>query len=653
MRKNSILLIIFVIVGCLFIMCLACCSSNSDTQAEPPTEFIEALEGNLAYCRFVAQNESVTLMEVDKAIRGELVIPSAVYGYPVTSIGSHAASGCTGLTNVVIPDSVTEICPYAFQDCTGLTSFTISQYVSQIGKEVFVGCDNLTGIWVDEKSIYYSNDNKGVLFDKSKTRLLQAPGRLEGTYHIPEDVKDFASKAFYNCDGISEVTIACNAVLIPESTFYDCDNLVRVICPSSMTKIGESAFYSCDSLTEVFVPNGVKQVGKNAFYDCTKLSNINISPDMTRIGDRAFYNCDGITELTISGNGVIIDSYAFYDCDNLVSIIVSGRVDSIDRCAFKDCDRLRELTISGSVEFIRQEAFANCDSIKNIYIPASVERILDEAFTGCDNLEGIWVEKENIKYCSDEKGVLFDKEKTHLQQAPGAIRGKYIIPSSVYTIAPGAFAECKKLTGVEFPNTVTSIAMNTFRNCDGLTEISLAVIQIDHSAFLDCDSLTNINIPAEVQRISHSAFIDCDSLIGIWVDKNNPYYSNDETGVLFNKEKTKLIQAPSTIQGAYIIPDSVTRISEDAFFNCDRLTDVVILGEIPQIEPGVFTDCDMIKSIVIPNSVTYIGQKAFFGCDMLENVYYTGSRDEWVRVFVGADNDAIKNATVTYNSKNS
>ena len=79
---------------------------------------------------------------------GDLVIPSTVnsYGitYSVTSIGSSAFEGCTGLTSVAIPNSVTSIGGYAFEGCTGLTSITIPNSVTSIGGYAFEGCTGLT-----------------------------------------------------------------------------------------------------------------------------------------------------------------------------------------------------------------------------------------------------------------------------------------------------------------------------------------------------------------------------------------------------------------------------------------------------------------------------------------------------------------------------
>ncbi|MBL9128716.1 MAG: leucine-rich repeat protein, partial [Verrucomicrobiales bacterium] len=55
---------------------------------------------------------------------GDLVIPSTVNGRRVTSIGTYAFQGCSGLTRVTIPDSVTGIEYGAFERCTDLADIT-------------------------------------------------------------------------------------------------------------------------------------------------------------------------------------------------------------------------------------------------------------------------------------------------------------------------------------------------------------------------------------------------------------------------------------------------------------------------------------------------------------------------------------------------
>ena len=70
----------------------------------------ETLE-NLTY---EVSNGEAKITDCDENISGDVMIPNTLGGYPVTSIGSSAFEGCTGLTSVTIPDSVTSICDYTF-----------------------------------------------------------------------------------------------------------------------------------------------------------------------------------------------------------------------------------------------------------------------------------------------------------------------------------------------------------------------------------------------------------------------------------------------------------------------------------------------------------------------------------------------------------
>lgn len=120
--------------------------------------------------------------------------------------------------------------------------------------------------------------------------------------------------------------------------------------------------------------------------------------------------------------------------------------------------------------------------------------------------------------------MLYDKDKVALIQYPiGNTRTNYIIPDSVATIDSHAFSGCDSLTSVTIPDSVTTIGS---------------------WAFESCSSLTSVEIPDSVTSIDNGALLYCTSLTNIKVDNNNQYYSSNEEGVLFNKDKTMLIQYP-------------------------------------------------------------------------------------------------------------
>ncbi|MGN0443891.1 MAG: leucine-rich repeat domain-containing protein, partial [Acutalibacteraceae bacterium] len=172
-----------------------------------------------------------------------------------------------------------------------------------------------------------------------------------------------------------------------------------------------------------------------------------------------------------------------------------------------------------------------------------------------------------------------------------SISGDIVIPNTlggypVTSIGDGAFDYCTSLAGITIPNSVTSIGDSAFCACWSLTEITIpdSVTSIGEDAFQGCRSLTEITIPDSVTSIGECAFQGCDSLTSITVDSANKYYSNDGYGVLFNKDKTTLIQHPmGNSRSLYSIPYSVTSIGEYAFWFCGSLTEITIPDSVTSI----------------------------------------------------------------------
>ena len=119
-------------------------------------------------------------------------------------------------------------------------------------------------------------------------------------------------------------------------------------------------------------------------------------------------------------------------------------------------------------------------------------------------------------------------------------------------------------------------------------------------------------------------------------------------GVLFDKVKTELIQAPGGISGSYTIPDSTQSIGEWAFCDSDNLNVVTIGNSVQIIGYGAFQDCDRLTTVTIPGSVQTIDSGAFQSCDRLADVYYEGTQAQWNTVEIGRSNGSLQEATIHF-----
>lgn len=211
--------------------------------------------------------------------------------YRVTSIGNGAFYQCSGLTSVVIPNSVTSIGRSAFESCSGLTSITIPNSVTSIGM-----------------------------------------------------------RAFFRCKGMNSVEISSSLTNIDNQTFYQCSGLTTVVIPNSVTSIGESAFYSC-GMTSVVIPNSVTNIGNSAFAYCSNLSSLEIPSSVTGIGYGAFRSCSNLTTAVIPSSVTSIGKLAFYSCLSLTSVFsYITDVFQTGEEAFSDCEKATLYVPRGTVE---------------------------------------------------------------------------------------------------------------------------------------------------------------------------------------------------------------------------------------------------------------------------------------------------------------
>lgn len=511
---------------------------------------------------------------------GDVVIPAQIEGKPVTRIGRFAFeersevtsvtipasvtvidysafADCTGLTNLTIPGSVTNIGDWAFAGCTGLTSLTIAEGVTSIGKSAFsrcaglitvtlpastssvdtspfYSCTGLTAIDVAPGNADYTSEG-GVLFNSSKTQIIQYPPGKEGAYGIPSGVTEI-SNAFTNCTGLTDITFPESLHEIGWAAFAGCTGLTTLAIPESVTSIGYKAFARCSGLTDVSIPESVTEIEGGAFLECTSLARMAIPGTVTQLYD-TFRGCTGLTSVTL-GDGVQYVGYqTFFDCTSLTGVTMPASLVSIDKQAFYECTSLSSIAIPNSVNWIGESAFWGCAGLASVEIPASVETIYRSAFARCTGLTRV------------------------------------TISEGVTEVRAQAFAECTSLTSIAIPPSVTSIGSSAFHRCTALTNVSLpeSVTSIGNYALADCTGLTSVIIPGSIARIEVSMFENCTGLTSVTISDG---VAEIASGAFFQ----------CTALASITFPASVTHIEWEAFYGCSSLERAVFLGDAPVLE---------------------------------------------------------------------
>ena len=94
------------------------------------------------------------------------------------------------------------------------------------------------------------------------------------------------------------MTILGSVTSIGDYAFYQCSGLTSVTIPNSVTSIGDWAFWGCSGLTSITIGNSVTEIGRSAFWGCSSLTSVTIPNSVTGIGSSAFYGCSGLTSVT-------------------------------------------------------------------------------------------------------------------------------------------------------------------------------------------------------------------------------------------------------------------------------------------------------------------------------------------------------------------
>ena len=256
---------------------------------------------------------------------------------------------------------------------------------------------------------------------------------------------------------------------------------------------------------------------------------------------------------------------------------------SIGDDAFRDCTNLTSITIPEGVTEIGEYTFFGCRKLTTITIPEGVTSIGDYAFQNCSVLTEI------------------------------------TIPEGVTSIGDQAFYRCSSLTSITIPEGVTSIGERAFFDCSGLTSITIpeGVTSIGSEAFFGCRKLTTITIPEGVTEIGEHAFSDCSSLKAFNGEGNEYYTIDDNRALLVDGGKTLLAYAIGNTATSYTIPEGVTSIGSEAFYNCSRLASITILEGVTSIGRSAFSDCGSLTQITINGNISTLDSSAFQNCTNL------------------------------------
>jgi hypothetical protein len=196
----------------------------------------------------------------------------------------------------------------------------------------------MTQFMVDPSNNYYSVDEYGVLYNKSKSFAVAYPcGNTRTAYEIPNTVTTIGYSSFHGAQYITSLTFApvCQLTLIDQDGFNSLINLTSINIPATLVELGVSALSNAFKLRTVTFEEGsqLTNIRRAAFWNATVLTTIIIPVGVTSIGIDTFHQC-GLTSISLPESLQYLENGAFRNVATLTQITIPSGIVSIGATAF-------------------------------------------------------------------------------------------------------------------------------------------------------------------------------------------------------------------------------------------------------------------------------------------------------------------------------
>lgn len=291
----------------------------------------------------------------------------------------------------------------------------------------------------------YTGDRKGAVVTWASLTEPSYSGKItipaEVTFRMETlKVKQIDSYAFFNCQGITSVTLPEGITAIGDQAFSHCYAMTSVNLPQTLTRIGDYAFEFCEDMTSITLPKSLTSLGYSVFQECRGLQEIAVDEE------NPFYKSeDGILYLRFQDQAVLVQYPASKPAG--------------------------EFTVPDDIQEITDYAFTPSLYLKKITIGPNVTKVIGGTFCECTAMQEFEIADDNA-VMSAVDGVLFNKDATTLIQYPlGRADEAYAVPEGTQHLAALSMSN-SRLKSVDLPATLTSVGDYALAGSAQLTSVT-------------------------------------------------------------------------------------------------------------------------------------------------------------------------------------
>ena len=503
-----------------------------------------------------------------------------------------------------VPESLSTIADGAFAYAKNIKKLYFPKSLTSIGENAFIDVNSLGQVWYPGTTSQWSainiengNDNLTNAYIFCYCEELPTDSKIVQFGSCGKDASwMFTEDGTLWIVGDGEMT---NFLGRMDQPWYDfSDDIINCKIIGEIVNIGDYSFVYCEHLEEISIPNSVKHIGNKAFSHCTELKHIVLPETIETIGSDAFSSCSSLPSITLPNNLKSIGTGAFSSCSSLLSITLPNNLKSIGAGAFSNCVLLTEMTL-----------------------PAAISDIPDELFSGCTALASVCFKSDKITSIGDRAF-----KNTALET--------FVVPETAVSIGSEAFASCSGLFTLSISGNVTEISSDAFKNNDNLQSIYFNGSVSEWNVF--GISLPNTDVICSDGSIERSGKWNGTNGDGItWKLLSDGTLIIRGSGEMVSDDILRVYD-PS-VGGYYevncgpwcylseyitslVIEGDISKISECAFYNCDKIEEITITANVKNIESSAFYGCSALKNIKLPDSLTAIGFGVFQGCSSLKSI---------------------------------
>lgn len=242
--------------------------------------------------------------------------------------------------------------------------------------------------------------------------------------------------------------------VLSESAFQSTYSLEHIVLPKNLTAIGSFAFQD-SGIEELVLPKTVKELGRDIFYYARHLKALSVEEGNPVFDSRN--NCNAIIEKATNTLRI-----------GCVNTVIPASVTALGDMAFSGKPGLKEIEIPSAVTSIGWAAFWADTELTKVRMTAGITNLGESPFGGCDRITSFMIDEANPKYDSrDNCNAIIETASNTLIQGFATTK----IPEGVKTIAPAAFRSLSTLTEIEIPASVEKIEPEAFLYCNQMTKV--------------------------------------------------------------------------------------------------------------------------------------------------------------------------------------